>query len=107
MTVPMRQPAQLAVYGLTRQDFADLLRLQNNRCAMCGKKFSRLRPPCIDHDHVTGEVYGLLCSHDNFSVLGGLGRDLDYYGRILAYLMTPPARKLEGAPRMHRDAPPT
>ena len=107
--IPMRrrQPAELAAYGLTREDYDELLRLQGGRCALCQKKFSKLRPACIDHDHRTGEIYGLLCPHDNYTVLGGLGRDLRFYARVVTYLMTPPARDLEGAPRMHRDAPPS
>ena len=108
MTVPIRRrlPSELAAYGLTREDFEKLLEIQCGRCLMCGRKFTKLRPPCIDHDHVTGEIYGLLCSHDNYTVLGGLGRDPKYYMRVWAYLTDPPARQLEGAPRMHRDAPP-
>lgn len=107
--IPMnrRRAADLAVYGLTREDYDEMVRAQDNRCALCRRKFSKLRPACIDHDPRTGLIYGLLCSHDNYTVLGGLGRDSDYYSRIVAYLVNPPARQLRGAPRLHRDAPPS
>lgn len=107
MTVPMnrRLPSSLAVYGLTREDYDQLLRWQGNRCATCRKRFSRLRPACVDHDHRTGEIYGLLCSPCNLDVLGRT-RNPEFYIRVAAYLADPPARQLDGAPRRHRDAPP-
>jgi 5-methylcytosine-specific restriction endonuclease McrA len=34
---------------LTADEWAEILRLQDNRCAACRKKFNRRRPPCKDH----------------------------------------------------------
>lgn len=50
-------------YGITLDDYARLLETQDGRCAICGgmdpgggfKNFS------VDHDHITGQLRGLLC----------------------------------------------
>jgi hypothetical protein len=61
-------------YGITSQDYVELLNKQNNCCAICfttachtGRNFS------VDHDHKTGKVRGLLCAHCNV----GLGNFKD------------------------------
>jgi len=45
-------------YNLSEKDYSDMLLFQNGKCAICGKEKDKL---CIDHDHKTGEVRGLLC----------------------------------------------
>lgn len=56
---------KLRKYGLTLGDFEWLLISQGSRCAICHQRCEL----CIDHDHATGEVRGLLCYQCN----GGLG----------------------------------
>lgn len=54
-------------HGLTQVQFDALMLAQCGKCAICTEP---LEHPCaIDHDHVTGEVRGLLCNHCNH-VLG-------------------------------------
>lgn len=53
-------------YNLSPEDYDRLLEDQNEACAICGVRPDRL---CVDHDHETGEVRGLLCSPCN----SGLG----------------------------------
>jgi hypothetical protein len=57
-------------YGLTRDQFDQLLEEQGNACAMCRVEFEDFQKICIDHDHACcpdekkscGEcVRGLLC----------------------------------------------
>ena len=60
---------KLWTYGLTETEYAALVAKHNGRCAVCGS----LDPLCIDHDHVTGMVRGLLCHHCNV----GLGHFKD------------------------------
>lgn len=48
-------------YNLTVEAFNQLLKQQKGRCAICFKKV-RL---CIDHDHKTGKVRGLVCFYCN------------------------------------------
>jgi hypothetical protein len=65
-------------YGITEEEFQARKAKQNNRCAMCFEIF--VKTPCIDHDHETEEIRGLLCrfcnlvlgnAHDSIEVLQG------------------------------------
>lgn len=43
-----------------------LILAQGNRCALCEANFSHVGgSPCLDHDHDTGLVRGVLCSNCN------------------------------------------
>ena len=50
-------------YGLTVEQEKLLLSVQNNKCAICSEMF--IKTPCVDHNHKTGRVRGLLCGHCN------------------------------------------
>lgn len=57
-------------YGLTEMDLQDLLLAQKGCCKLCHIDFGDIetvlgRSYVIDHDHVTGEIRGLLCSQCN------------------------------------------
>jgi hypothetical protein len=55
-------------YGLTDGQFNALLTGQGSGCAICAVPFSwhsRNTVPCVDHNHVTGKVRGLLCVRCN------------------------------------------
>ena len=64
-------------FGITVEEYSNLISIQNNSCAICkkhkdvfegrGKNFH------IDHCHTSGKVRGLLCSHCNT----GLGQFKD------------------------------
>lgn len=58
-------------YGITVEQFDELLRSQNNCCALCHKIFEDT--PNVDHCHSTGVVRELLCGHCN----KGLGHFFD------------------------------
>jgi hypothetical protein len=80
-------------YGLTIRQYNELLRLQGGACAICGK-VPRSRRLAVDHDHVTGEVRGLLCASGDFGCNKGLGYfndDVELLRRAVAYLDSPPA----------------
>ena len=60
----------LALYGLTQEEWDRLIALQANSCAVCkttepGGRSERWH---IDHDHVTGQVRGLLCHRCNMGI---------------------------------------
>lgn len=52
-------------YGLTEDEFNNLLKQQNNKCAICGTSDWGKPSPSIDHCHKTGKVRGLLCNNCN------------------------------------------
>lgn len=61
------------VYGLTPEAFEVLRTAHDDRCAICRqvetrKKNARVKSIAIDHDHVTGEVRGLLCHQCNTGI---------------------------------------
>jgi hypothetical protein len=57
---------RMKLYGLTNARYEELLRLQHNRCGICGKHQIELyHTLAVDHDHETGKVRGLLCTTCN------------------------------------------
>ena len=71
-------------YGITVEQFDALFELQGGCCKLCGK-ISESRRLCIDHDHITDAVRGLLCIQCN-SALGKLGDTVEGLMRALAYV---------------------
>lgn len=69
----------MASYGITEDDYQRMLREQDGKCAICGTDNPGIpsRPTsermCVDHDHATGRVRGLLCQPCN----SGLGKFRD------------------------------
>jgi hypothetical protein len=78
----IRNYRRMKKYGVTPAQWIELLRAQEGACALCLQTVESL---CVDHDHETGEVRGLLCKSCNL-VLGHLDKDPDLLGRIVAYL---------------------
>lgn len=91
-TQPQRRAKQLAQrYGLTLEQYEALWQRQDGRCAVCRRELvegaGRTRATCVDHDHDTGAVRGLLCQTCN-RALGLLGDNLEVVRRALDYLQT-------------------
>jgi len=60
-------------FGLTAEQFEQMLKMQGYRCAACNNKFagfsgSRSDRLAIDHCHLTGEVRGFLCGACNRTI---------------------------------------
>lgn len=55
-------------YGLTTEAFLKLKTQQRNSCAICGTVFRNESDAQVDHDHLTGEVRGLLCMGCNHGI---------------------------------------
>jgi hypothetical protein len=73
MSIKLTRPRIRALkekYNLTEKDFHHKFNTQGMRCAICRVEFTdRKQHLHVDHDHRTGRVRGLLCSHCN----SGLG----------------------------------
>lgn len=103
LKIPPR--ARLIWFGLTEQDFIDLWEAQHGRCFICEKPFNPGRPACIDHDHRTWTVRGLLCSPCNQDI--GYKADKErWFRRAGLYLRRPPASTIFDTPRRLESAPP-
>ena len=79
-------------YGITIEDYEKMMALQNGLCAICKKeetkkhsKYGNIMPLSVDHDHLTGEVRGLLCSQCNM-LLGRLESSKEIYHGIVSYV---------------------
>jgi hypothetical protein len=68
-------------YGLSKKEYNELKKQQNNKCLICLKE----KKLCIDHCHISGKVRGLLCRKCN-AAIGSLGDDIKTITRALNYL---------------------
>lgn len=75
-------------YGITIEQYDELLEKQNHCCAVCEKYETEFKTRlAVDHNHKTGEIRGLLCNHCNHRVVGRwtdgtlLRRAADYLGQ--------------------------
>ncbi len=78
----------LGRYGLTPQQYNEMLEQQNFKCKICGAEKSgskRADRLFVDHCHKTNKVRGLLCQHCNMS-LGGFRDNPDLLQRASQYL---------------------
>lgn len=74
----------LRKYGISESDYDSLLFFQNGLCAIClGNRYPKERL-CVDHDHISGKVRGLLCRVCNL----GLGKfdSLELARNVVSYL---------------------
>jgi hypothetical protein len=72
-------------YGLSLEAFDAMLIGQGSVCAICGSSdwgHAKWQVPCVDHDHNTGEVRGIVCHICNVAI--GLLRDNPKIARALA-----------------------
>lgn len=70
-------------YDMSPEEYQLLSEKQSGRCLICGAQAT-----CIDHDHRTGKVRGLLCRACNLAI--GLIQDSPARARQMAdYLSTP------------------
>lgn len=79
----------LRKYGLTPEQYTEMLESQNGVCAICGDppaggntSMSRLH---VDHDHDTGKNRALLCGRCNTG-LGQLREDVRILKNMIAYI---------------------
>lgn len=57
------------VWGMTVEEYRELLAYQNGVCAIC-KNPPGAKSFAVEHDHRTGRIRGLACSYCNQYVIG-------------------------------------
>ena len=76
-------------YGLSYEDYLNLLEKQNGICCGCKNPFyidkDSLSIPCIDHNHITGKVRGILCKRCNLA-LGYVNDNPKTLSNLIEYL---------------------
>ena len=77
-------------YGLTAEQYDDLLKRQGGKCAICRNK-PKSKRLAVDHDHGTGAVRGLLCSRCNHDLMGSAWDSMAMASSLWHYMNTPPA----------------
>lgn len=76
----------MRTYGITLEQYNELLEKQDHKCPICDRHEDEFKTHlAVDHDHVTGEIRGLLCNHCNHRVLGR-NRDPAKIKRMFDYL---------------------
>ena len=71
-------------HGITLEVFNLLLQLQKNKCLICLRYIDK-KNGCVDHNHKTGKIRGILCSQCNFG-LGNFKDNIKYLQRAIKYL---------------------
>lgn len=79
-------------YGLTVDEFEELLAAQDGKCAICRQeetahhaKTGNVRQLAVDHCHTTGKIRGLLCYRCN-ATLGRVDESADLLRAMVDYL---------------------
>jgi hypothetical protein len=77
-----RREALKRYYGITPEQYDAMLAQQNGLCALCQtpETDTRNRVLCVDHDHATKKVRGLLCN--------GCNRGLGFFQDKVTVLQT-------------------
>lgn len=90
-------------YGITEEQYDQLLREQEGCCAVCQKHESEFTVRlAVDHDHQSGEIRGLLCRYCNHRVVGRhrkehagmLRRVADYLERHTGWFVPPKKKRV-------------
>ena len=66
-----RKYALKARFGITLEQYTEMLEEQNHCCAVCLRHKSEFKTNlAVDHNHETREIRGLLCTHCNHVIIG-------------------------------------
>ena len=72
-------------YGLFYEEWLEMWESQNEKCAICGESFLSPSNACIDHNHKTNEIRGLLCRKCN-AAIGLLNDNPELLKKAIEYL---------------------
>jgi len=73
-----------ARYGITLEEKLELLNRQGGKCLICKKDIIKNKA-CVDHNHETGRVRGLLCDRCNHG-LGNFKDNIELLQLAIEYL---------------------
>ncbi len=74
------------IIGMTMERYEEMLEIQGRCCAICNRHEEELdRTLCVDHNHATGEVRGLLCRSCNVAI-GLLREDTAIFRKATEYV---------------------
>ncbi len=79
-----RNNRYIKLFGITTDGYNELFAEQEGKCGICGNHDLE-KHLCVDHDHDTGEVRGLLCQPCNLG-LGKLGDNIEAIENTLRFL---------------------
>lgn len=83
-----RKRARLKRYGITPEQYDQLLTEQGGKCTICGaNECVTGREFAVDHCHTTGKIRGILCGPCNVGI-GMLGEDLSRIEKAHSYLQS-------------------
>lgn len=82
-----RLKAMFKAHGVTVEWYEAKLKSQGGKCAICGSRDPKGKGTafCVDHDHESGKVRGLLCNSCNLAI-GHLGDSAVNLERGVKYL---------------------
>lgn len=95
-------------YGITQEQYEEILAEQGGCCAICGKTPDEEgKNLAVDHDHKTMEIYGILCTMCNKRLVGNI-REPSAFERAAEYLrmgtgLFVPAKKKKRKPRVRKS----
>jgi DNA-directed RNA polymerase subunit RPC12/RpoP len=72
-------------YNLSLAEKEELLASQNYVCAICKGMLWGKRGPCVDHDHITKQNRGILCTNCN-SVIAHAGDSISILRAAIKYI---------------------
>ena len=81
-----RERFRFKTYGITEEQYQEMIVRQGNRCAICHKTAEENKQAlAIDHCHDTGKVRGLLCMQCNLGI-GYLNDNINLLADAIKYL---------------------
>lgn len=72
-------------YGITLVEYNEILAKQNLVCAICRKECMTGKNLCVDHNHNSNEIRGLLCDKCNKG-LGCFDDNIELFKQAIKYL---------------------
>lgn len=81
----MRERSKERKYGITQEQFDQMLIEQDNKCKICNIEFKSSKDTHIDHCHDSNIVRGLLCNCCNLA-LGQFNDNADNMDNAIRYL---------------------